>query len=140
MRRRLPLMLGVAGLLALAAAWFVMRSPGEARAVAVACTDIVAGCSLPAAGLQVAFDQPPQALQPFVLKVRTAADQVYASFSMRGMQMGFNRYRLLPQADGSWRAQVTLPACVQGRNDWELLLEIDARRYVLPFSAGVPPP
>jgi hypothetical protein len=115
--------------------WFALRPPEKAQAVA--CADIVAGCLVDDSGLQVMFDRRPQAMQPFLLQVRKAqAEQVHASFSMHGMPMGFNRYRLLPQGDGSWQGQVTLPACVQGRSDWELLLEVDTARYALPFSAG----
>lgn len=122
-------------------AWFALRPPVAEKAQAVACADIVAGCLVDDSGLQVVFDRRPQAMQPFLLQVRKAqAQQVHASFSMHGMQMGFNRYRLLPQGDGNWQAQVTLPACVQGRSDWELLLEVDAERYALPFSAGGLPP
>lgn len=133
----------IAGLLAVvgALAWWKLRPQAPAPAVVVPCSDIVAGCALSAADLQVAFDRSPQPLEKFTLRLlHPGARQVQASFSMHGMEMGFNRYRLLAQPDGSWQAQVMLPACVQGRSDWELLLEIDGARYALPFSAGAPQP
>lgn len=136
MKRRAALFACLLGGVAVLA-WWGLRVRAPQAVVAVPCADIVAGCSVVDAGLQVAFDQRPQPLRPFLLSVRQpGARELHASFSMRGMEMGFNRYRLLPQAAGAWQAQVMLPACVQGRSDWELLLEIDGVRYALPFSAG----
>lgn len=121
----------------LALGWVVTRPDTLKKVVLVDCADIVAGCSLPVSGLEVAFDRRPQPMRPFVLRVQqTGAKAVYASFSMRGMEMGLTRYRLLSQVDGVWQAEVVLPVCIQGRSDWELLLELDAGRYALPFSAG----
>jgi len=57
------------------------------------------------------------------------------SLLLRGMEMGFNRYRLLPDGPGSWQAEVLLPACIQGRKDWLMTLEVDGRRYELPFKS-----
>ena len=37
---------------------------------------------------------------------------------MKGMDMGWNRYRLNKDAAGYWNAEVTLPVCVSGRSDW----------------------
>lgn len=122
---------------ALALGWVVSRPVTPEKVVLLDCADIVAGCGLPNSGLEVAFDRRPQSMRPFVLRVRqSGVKAVYASFSMRGMEMGLTRYRLLPQADGAWQAEVILPACIQGRSDWELLLELDDGRYALPFSAG----
>lgn len=142
MKRSRLAVLGACGLaLAATLAWFWLRPTAAGKVVAIPCADIVAGCKVNESGLKVAFDHPPQAMQPFMLRVwQAGAASVNASFSMNGMQMGFNRYRLLPQHDGSWQAQVMLPACVQGRSDWELQLEVGAERYALPFSAGELPP
>lgn len=80
-------------------------------------------------------------MQPFGLSVSvTEATAVYASFAMAGMEMGLNRYRLLQQADGLWAAQITLPVCARGRNDWTMLLEVltpaGASNYTLTFGSA----
>jgi len=107
----------------------------EPQATAVACADPVAGCRLPD-GVMLRFSQRPSAMRAFDLEVVAPADaQVRAGFRMRDMEMGMNRYRLLPDA-GKWRAHVMLPACVQGRSDWILRLEAGKRVYEVPFAAG----
>ncbi len=101
----------------------------------VACADPVAGCRLPE-NLEVRFSRQPTMMQAFGLEVAAPADaEVHASFQMRGMEMGMNRYRLL-RKDGKWYASVMLPACVQGRSDWVLRLEVGNKVYELPFAAG----
>lgn len=104
--------------------------------VEIACPDIVAGCRSPQAGLKVQFDRRPRPMQEFhVLVELSGAREVHASFSMRDMEMGLNRYRLLPDGPARWRAGVMLPACVQGRQDWLMVLEVDGRRYQIPFAS-----
>lgn len=54
------------------------------------------------------------------------------SFSMVGMDMGLNRYRLTAQGDGVWRGEATLPVCAAGRRDWLadlLLTTADGKNY-----------
>jgi hypothetical protein len=105
-------------------------------ATTVPCPDIVTGCALPQSGLQVRFNQIPRPMQAFKVDVvLPEARSVYARFVMQGMEMGLNRYRLLPDGTGRWQAEVMLPACVQGRRDWLLILEADGARYQLPFSS-----
>ncbi len=105
-------------------------------AVAVPCADIVAGCALPQAGLTVRFDRRPQPMRTFAMQVELPRTQsVHARFSMQGMDMGPNRYHLLADGPGRWRAEVMLPACVAGRNDWLLTLEADGTRYRVPFRS-----
>jgi len=54
---------------------------------------------------------------------------------MVDMNMGFNLYTLRPDSDGVFRAKVTLPACVSGRRDWVMTVDIDkATRLAVPFS------
>jgi len=126
---------GLLALLAVLLGWQMHLSEPE-QALAVACPDIVARCELAPAGLQVRFDHPPRPLQKFQVMVELpGAQAVHASFNMRGMEMGFNRYRLLPDGPGRWQAEVLLPACIQGRKDWLMTLEVDGRRYELPFSS-----
>ena len=105
---------------------------------AMGCQDIVKGCS--GDGLAVRLDQAPQVMRPFKLEVSAPeADSVEASFSMAGMEMGFNRYRLIKQGDQLWDADVTLPVCVRNRKDWLLLLDIkegsDRRQVAIAFRS-----
>jgi hypothetical protein len=101
----------------------------------VSCADPVAGCRADA-GIGVRFSEPPAVMRQFVLEVDAAEGATpYASFQMKDMDMGPNRYRLL-RVDGKWRAKVMLPACVRGRHDWMLRLEVGGKVYELPFTAG----
>lgn len=101
----------------------------------VTCADPLAGCRI-GDGLELRFSHTPSAMQAFDLEIVAPQETpVHASFQMRGMEMGMNRYRLLWE-QGKWRAKVMLPACVQGRHDWLLRLEVDGRAYEIPFKAG----
>jgi hypothetical protein len=75
-------------------------------------------------------------LQPFQVWVKApGTDKVQASFTMVGMNMGFNLYSLRQDAAGVFRAQVTLPTCVSGRRDWVMSVDIDnTTRFVMPFA------
>jgi hypothetical protein len=42
---------------------------------------------------------------------------------MPGMDMGQNRYRLLPEGNG-WVGLVTLPICASGRSDWWVSVQV----------------
>lgn len=99
----------------------------------VACADLEAGCA--AGGIRVRTDAPPSALRPFRLTVEApAAARVSAEFAMEGMEMGLNRYRLLPAGEGRFEARVVLPVCVSGRRDWLLWVEADGRRVGFAFQ------
>lgn len=103
----------------------------------VSCENVVAGCIFPQQNLRITFDRQPQPMQPFRLKVEIlTAREVHASFAMRDMQMGLNRYRLLAEGAGVWKADITLPICIHGRSDWIMTLDVDGRLYQLPFSSG----
>jgi hypothetical protein len=105
------------------------------EAAVVECANPLAGCRL-SDGVKVRFSDPPARLKSFELDVDAqSATEIHASFQMRGMEMGMNRYRLLPK-DGTWRASVMLPACVQGRSDWVLRLEVDKKTFEVPFQAA----
>lgn len=111
------------------------RQPA-AGAVALACPGLARGCAARLAGhpvtLGVTGELKP--LQAFQLWVRAAhARQVAARFTMEGMDMGFNRYTLRPDAQGVFRASVTLPVCVSGRRDWIMELDIDGAVARVPF-------
>lgn len=104
--------------------------------VSVACKDIVAGCALPVSDGSVRFDRQPDALRPFqVTVVWPDVQEVHASFQMHGMEMGFNRYRLVQQEPGRWQGEVMLPACIQGRKDWLVVLNAGEAQYALPFTS-----
>lgn len=108
----------------------------EAPVTTVACADPLAGCRI-AEDVQLRFLQKPSALQPFAVEVTAPAKAApHLRFLMQGMEMGMNRYRLLGEDGTHWHANVTLPACVQGRHDWMLQLEIGNKTYEMPFSAG----
>lgn len=138
-RDALWLLVGLTLLGGFAALWLAQRE-SDIEAIPVACQDISQGCMSAAHRLRIQFSHPPQVMQPFSLKVEALeATQVYASFAMAGMEMGFNRYRLVQSALGTWTSLVTLPVCVQGRSDWTMLLEVNTpsgeRRYLLKFKA-----
>jgi hypothetical protein len=123
--------------LALLAGLLLSRPSGQRPAAIVTCPDIVKGCALPHVRLQVRFDRQPHPMQAFRVEVALPdVREVHARFSMRGMEMGLNRYRLLSDGPGRWHAEVMLPACIQGRNDWSLLLEANGSSYEVPFSSG----
>lgn len=133
--RVLAPLLVAAALVAIAVAGYWLKRPAEA--IAASCADPLAGCTLIHRGtpLNVRFLTPPLPLKAFVLSVKASgARKISAEFQMASMDMGFNRYDLRPSRDGEFTAHITLPACVSGRRDWVLYLEIDGIRYALPFS------
>ena len=84
---------------------------------------------------QVSFVNSPSGLHPFTLRViMPHAQNIFASFAMRDMAMGSNRYRLLHESGNLWQAKVVLPVCVTGRHDWLLTLDIDGKKLTIPFS------
>ena len=109
--------------------------------ILLTCANLQTGCDSQIEGqpIHIQFSSTPSTLRPFDLVLVTDAQSVEASFQMQGMEMGFNRYRLLAESS-KWHARVILPACVRGRSDWMLLLDIKtagiARRYELPFSSN----
>jgi hypothetical protein len=125
------------------AAGVLWRGGGDGAPTAaptLVCADLVAGCGIRLRGHQVdvGLDGPVKPLQPFQLRVKAeGARAVQARFSMEGMDMGFNLYTLRADADGVFRARVTLPVCVTGRRDWILLLEIDGAPLKVPFSSEI---
>jgi hypothetical protein len=136
MRQHVILLICATGLI-FAGVFYWQKSANEPAAV-IACTDITQGCGNQQ--LQVKFDHKPQVMRPFTLSVNMPhVTELHASFAMQGMLMGLNRYRLLPQPDGGWQANVILPACIQGRSDWDMLIEARTAaglvRYTLPFKA-----
>lgn len=110
---------------------------GEPKLAVVPCASLVAGCAVLADQVTVRTDVAPAPLQPFQITVSAPqANELAIEFSMQGMDMGPNRYRLVRQADGSWTGRVTLPICVSGRRDWLMIVDIDGQRVALPFQTG----
>ncbi len=119
------------------------------------CADLRAGCSTRLGNqfanrlanrgadqtVTIGVDGALKALQPFDIWLKTPIshqpDKVSASFTMEGMDMGFNLYTLRRGADGVYRARVTLPVCVSGQPNWILNLDIDGQRLRIPFVTSL---
>lgn len=75
---------------------------------------------------------------PFTIQatgVPSHVQGISASFSMRDMEMGFNRFDLKKQLDGSWQAQnVRLPLCTASRHDWQIEWAVDGQMYRATFQ------
>ena len=102
----------------------------------VECASLASGCTATVAGRRVALGVRGElkALAPFEVWVEApGAKSVQASFTMEGMDMGFNLYTLRPEPDSLFRARVTLPVCVSGRRDWEMTLHVDGHALLVPF-------
>lgn len=111
-------------------------TPPQTPALALECPDLHAGCAGSVDGRDVTLGVQGElkVLQPFELWVRTeGAQRVEASFTMEGMDMGFNLYTLRADKDGIHRARVTLPVCVSGRRDWVMTVDVDGKRLSVPF-------
>ena len=85
------------------------------------------------------FVNKPSALEPFEILVRTENFKptgIYVEFSMRDMDMGLNRHALHEITPNSWSAQVVLPVCSLGRNDWisELQVVYQGETWVADFA------
>jgi hypothetical protein len=103
----------------------------------VSCAALMQGCTIEPGKLFAKTDNVPTPLKPFALSVAApAAQEVHVELHMQGMEMGLNRYRLIQQPNGEWRATVTLPACVAGRRDWLMVIEVDGARRTLAFRTG----
>lgn len=115
--------------------WLNAGHQGQAPQ-ALACPDLTRGCAARVAGRDVSLgsDAAIEPLKPFQLWVKAPhARKVEARFTMEGMDMGFNLYTLRPDDKGVFRAAVTLPVCVTGRRDWNVILDIDGARLTVPF-------
>ena len=136
----------MAGLLALliliGTQWFLWRAfkhPGTEAKNIVAC-DIRRHCILSNGAMIQAIGKL-NAKQDFRLVVHQAPVQtqkIYVEFSMKDMDMGFNRYQLLqnPQNPTQWTASsIRLPVCVVARRDYIMTLVIDNEVFEIPFMS-----
>ena len=77
--------------------------------------------------------------EPFDIVVENVPKNTGAvsiSFSMKNMNMGFNRYNLAQQSSQSWQAaQIRLPFCVEGRHDYTADITIGKQTFQTAFSA-----
>lgn len=77
---------------------------------------------------------------PFRIRVHNAPTQtqaISASFSMRDMDMGFNRFDLQKQVDGTWQLDnVRLPFCTANRHDWLIQWQMDGQSFQAAFSTN----
>ena len=100
----------------------------------------------PPVALGLRLGPPVEALEPFTVDAVTElADSerpvsVEISFSMAGMDMGSNRYRLQPAGKDHWTGTAVLPICASGRVDWLATLSVrtDANHWQasFPFAMG----
>ncbi len=127
----------------LAGSWLQQKSPAVQTSFIHSDCDLVASaCEVEQQGVhyRVEFSQKPSALTPFQVKliVLQPADwqpqTVSVSFTMPGMDMGFNTHQL-QRVDDVWQAQVVLPVCTLSRNDWHLrvVLQTEAADYQSEF-------
>lgn len=77
--------------------------------------------------------------EPFDIVIENVPQNTGAvsiSFSMKNMDMGFNRYNLTKQSPQSWQAlQIRLPFCVEGRHDYTADITVGKQNFQTVFSA-----
>jgi len=115
--------------------WWQSRQP-ENGAAAVQCDVLAAGCPfLQGATLRLrGLTSTKSAFSIEADGVPSGVQSLSASFRMDGMEMGFNRFDLAKQADGSWRAErVYLPLCTAGRHDWVVVWQADGVAFQAAF-------
>ncbi len=114
--------------------WWQERQPA---AKAAAC-DVRRGCTLPN-GVYVKFGGTGAAKQPFDVELKNvpaAVGETGISFSMKGMDMGFNRFEFAQQGGGVWMTeQIRLPFCVENRRDYLADIYIGGEVFQVEFSA-----
>ena len=118
------LLLAFAALKVAMLGWWQSRQP-ENGAATVQCDVLAQGCLT---SVKSAF-----AIE--AAGVPSDVQSLSASFRMDGMEMGFNRFDLVKQADGSWRAdKVYLPLCTAGRHDWVVVWQADGAAFQAAFK------
>lgn len=110
--------------------------PQEQDEFMLNCPDLGSGCrfNIDGRGYELGMAGEVKLMAPFELWLKAPGSTIAeASFTMDGMDMGFNLYTLKPGPDGTLRTQVTLPVCVTGRRDWDVHLQIEKRRFRVSF-------
>lgn len=137
---RTKILIAMTALLALGGGHFAVRRWRAAQQSTPAATPAeckpALGCILPngsrirfAAALRRPFDI-------YLDNVPPEVQRVEVSFSMQNMDMGFNRYPLVRQPDGSWlAAQIRLPVCTDRRHDYLADVRIGEQVFQVAFQA-----
>ncbi|MGO3859575.1 MAG: hypothetical protein ACTJHL_10010 [Neisseriaceae bacterium] len=103
--------------------------------------NVRSGCILPDGnGAVFRMSAPISAQTPFNITLSgvDVTQEASVSFEMVDMDMGFNRYRLIPAAEGAdtlEAQQVRLPVCVSQRTDYIALLSTEQGQYKIHFNA-----
>jgi hypothetical protein len=101
-------------------------------------------CRASGAGMGIRFGMGPgvRPLAPFPIRVEVGdakLDSVLVAFSMRDMDMGINRFRLVSDDGLHWTGQGLIPVCSAGRRDWTATVFLDQgdRRHRAVFGFQV---
>ena len=128
------LLLVFAAVKLIALGWWQQQQPQAKQAEC----QVTQGCTLPN-GVYVKFSDKLEIKQPFdiVLKnVPETTQEITVSFSMKDMDMGFNRFNIRRQNDGTWAAkQIRLPMCVENRYDYLADINIGGEVFQTAFTA-----
>lgn len=108
----------------------------QSKANVVEC-NLTQGCVLPdGSKVRVTSINTHEPFDIVVENVPKNTGAVSISFSMKNMDMGFNRYNLTQQSPQSWQAaQIRLPFCVEGRHDYTADITIGKQTFQTAFSA-----
>ena len=96
------------------------------------CNPVNKSCAVSDSALTIALTlgERVQPLMPFPVLVRLAGERaaqvkvIAVYFTMADMDMGFNRFDLQQQADGTWQGSAILPVCTAGRQDWRVTVKL----------------
>lgn len=113
--------------------WWQQQQPAVEQ---VQC-DVQAGCRLPN-GAVLTFGETLGVQTPFDVRVEqvdAAVQQVAISFSMKDMDMGFNRYDLRLEQGVWWGRNIRLPLCTESRHDFLADIQLDKQVYQVEFVA-----
>ncbi|ASK28015.1 hypothetical protein [Neisseria chenwenguii] len=114
--------------------WWQNSQPAAQQAVC----DLRQGCMLPD-GVYAKADRKIPTNAPFDIELRNVpagVKEVSVSFSMKNMDMGFNRYGLADEGGGVWTArQIRLPVCTEQRRDYLADIRIGGVVFQTAFTA-----
>ncbi|KDN11959.1 hypothetical protein SALWKB12_1881 [Snodgrassella communis] len=100
--------------------------------------NVRSGCILPG-GAVIQFTPPTDITKPFDISMRqvpASVKRISIHFTMRNMDLGFNRTDFKSQGQGVWTAHhAVLPVCIDERNDFLGDLTLDDHHYNIVFSA-----
>ena len=126
-----PLLIAVA----LLAVWRDRQSPPIPQKP-LPCVSLNQACTTSVNGLalQIGVIGPIKSMQAFELWVKAPqVKKIEARFTMKAMDMGINAFPLKADKVGTFRAPVTLAACMSGDRDWIMILDVDGAVFTLPF-------